>query len=37
VVSAIKSPDGDTMVGIAEVTDGVVHSPTQQPKDSDGF
>jgi hypothetical protein len=37
VASAIKTPEGDTMIGIAEVSDGVVHPPTQQPKDSDGF
>lgn len=37
VISAIRSPEGDTMVGVAEVTDGVIHPPTAQAQDSDMF
>lgn len=37
VVSATLSPDGKTMIGVAEVTDGTIHSPTQTAKEADGF
>jgi hypothetical protein len=37
VVSAMGGANGDTMVGIAEVTDGKIQAPTSLPKDADGF
>jgi hypothetical protein len=37
VVSAIDSPNGLTVVGVAEVTDGVIHPPTAKPTDADGI
>jgi hypothetical protein len=36
VISAVRSPEGDTMVGVAEVTDGVIRPPTA-PKEADTF